>query len=143
MKRFLALFLIAVMVITVVSCGDDTKGDETSVVSEFDFNEGYVNSDVSVNPDDPFTGKWANIYEDDVMIELYTFYGNGTGIVEITDIVYRFDYLYDDETLTIRDYPDTLDEYVEKIYTYKIEDKQLFLKSTTTDHEFVWHLYEE
>ncbi len=140
MRRFLTLILIAVMTVTVVSCGEEKINDASGGISEFDFNDGYANSNVIADPNDPFTGKWADIYGDNVMVTLYTFYGDGTGIVEITDIVYRFDYLYDDETLIIRDYPDTLDEYVEKIYKYEIKDKQLIL--TNDSGTVTWHYYE-
>lgn len=139
MKRFLVFLLIVVMSTSFVSCGEN---NEDEVTSEFYISAGFENSSVIVNPDDPFTGKWADIYGDNIMVTLYTFYGDGTGIVEITDIVYRFDYLYDEDTLTIRDYPDTLDEYVEKVYTYKLEDKQLHLTSKATGEKSTWHYYE-
>lgn len=139
MKKFLMLFFAVIFVFTFVACGEEPtkeKKENSNIEENESFNiddlesvpQGvFDDSVIIVDPDDPFTGRWVEIYGDNIMQTVYTFYGDGTGIVEITDIVYYFKYYYDGTTLTLHEFPDTLDEYVERKYEYSMEGNELKL----------------
>lgn len=137
MKKLIAFILACLFLFGFISCD---KENAEQAVSEYD-SEAYpfgpppaFNPPVVVDPEDPFTGTWADIYGDNIMQTLYAFTGDGRGFVDITDIRYYFEYTYDDTTLILHEYPDTMDEYRERIFEYKIEGNNLILTYELEDY---------
>ncbi len=127
MKR---VFLILLAIFLLLGASACNNGDSNG-------NSDGEKSVIVVDPNDPFTGVWTDVYGDNVMHTLYTFHGDGTGLVSITDIVYYFEYTYDETNLTLYDYPDSLDEPVIREYKYSIEGGELSLSNDSVS--MVWY----
>ncbi|MBQ4648126.1 MAG: hypothetical protein IJN86_08520 [Clostridia bacterium] len=141
MKKYFAFALALIMMLSVAACGgDEGEGEESSpyvVMTPFGPSPQF-DTPIVVDPDDPFTGTWED-EEEGIMSVFYTFTGDGRGVVDITDIRYYFEYSFEGSTLTLRTYPDTMDEYQERVFEYKVEGNMLHLTDTTgTD---IWRKY--
>lgn len=116
LKKLFIAVLACILLFSFCACGSK-EGEESSVI---------------VDPNDPFTGEWLMVTEDGIY-ELLCFYGNGKGYQQALDIYLDIGYTYDDTKLTFDVYVE--DPPLKRVYEYRIEEMDLFLKNIETGTE--------
>lgn len=131
MKKLVFLVLAVLMLFSLVACSSEVKKDsnnsDTDEITDSSYTAPWENTSYTVDPNDPFTGTWVDIYED-IIYDFYIFNGDGTGRFEHDDIVSYMEYEYNDAILTLITYPDTLENPRTQYINYKLEGNELKLE---------------
>lgn len=131
MKKLVFLVLTVLMLFSLVACSSEVKKDsnnsDTDEITDSSYTAPWENTSYTVDPNDPFTGTWVDIYED-IIYDFYIFNGDGTGRFEHDDIVSYMEYEYNDAILTLITYPDTLENPRTQYINYKLEGNELKLE---------------